>query len=46
VNPELFAQYYLANSIEDGWIIDSSTSPCIDAGDLDILATNRLWEKQ
>jgi len=30
---ELFAQYYLANSIEDGWISDESTSPCIDAGD-------------
>lgn len=30
---ELFAQYYLANSIKDGWITDSSTSPCVDAGD-------------
>jgi len=30
---ELFAQYYLANSNEDGWLSDSSTSPCIDAGD-------------
>ncbi len=30
---ELFAQYYLVTIIEDGWIIDSSTSPCIDAGD-------------
>jgi hypothetical protein len=30
---ELFAQYYLANSIEDSWIMDSLNSPCIDAGD-------------
>ena len=30
---ELFAQYYLTNSVEDGWVTDSSTSPCIDAGD-------------
>jgi len=30
---ELFAQYYLANSYEDGWLSDSSTSPCVDAGE-------------
>jgi hypothetical protein len=30
---ELFTQYYLTNRIEDGWITDSLTSPCIDAGD-------------
>jgi hypothetical protein len=29
----LFAQYYLANSFEDGWITDANTSPCIDRGD-------------
>lgn len=29
----LFAQNYLANSFEDGWILDTNTSPCIDAGD-------------
>ena len=30
---ELFTQYYLANSDSDGWVSDTSTSPCIDAGD-------------
>ena len=29
---ELFAQYFLATSQKDGWVSDSSTSPCIDAG--------------
>lgn len=33
VDFELFVQYYLANSQDDGWILDESTSPCIDAGD-------------
>jgi hypothetical protein len=27
----IFTQYYLANVNEDGWLEDSSTSPCIDA---------------
>jgi hypothetical protein len=40
---ELFAQYYLTNSIEDGWIIDSSTSPCIDAGDPNSDWTAEPW---
>jgi hypothetical protein len=30
---ELFAQYFLATSQKDGWISDSSTSSCVDAGD-------------
>jgi hypothetical protein len=30
---ELFAEYYLANSYEDGWILDLLTSSCVDAGD-------------
>jgi hypothetical protein len=30
---ELFTQSYLTNRIEDGWITNSLTSPCIDAGD-------------
>jgi len=30
---EIFAQYYLASSNEGGWLKDSSTSPCINAGD-------------
>ena len=29
----LFTQYFLANSREDGWLSDASTSPCVDAGD-------------
>jgi parallel beta-helix repeat protein len=40
---ELFAQYYLANSIEDGWISDESTSPCIDAGDPNSDWTAEPW---
>jgi parallel beta-helix repeat protein len=40
---ELFAQYYLANSIEDGWIMDSSTSPCIDGGDPNSDWTGEPW---
>jgi len=39
----LFAQYYLANSHEDGWILDSSTSPCIDAGDPNSDWTGEPW---
>jgi hypothetical protein len=30
---ELFVQYYLANVHDYDWIMDSSTSLCIDAGD-------------
>ena len=40
---ELFAQYYLANSIEDGWVTDSSTSPCVDAGDPNSDWTGEPW---
>lgn len=29
----IFAQYYLANSSDDGWLEDTTTSSCIDAGD-------------
>jgi len=40
---ELFAQYYLANSHDDGWLIDASTSPCIDAGDPNSDWTAESW---
>jgi len=40
---ELFAQYYLANSIDDGWISDELTSPCINAGDPDSDWTAEPW---
>jgi hypothetical protein len=40
---ELFAQYYLTTRIEDGWIIDSLTSPCIDAGDPNSDWTAEPW---
>ena len=40
---ELFAQYYLANSYEDGWLSDSSTSPCVDTGDPNSDWSTELW---
>ncbi len=39
----IFAQYYLANSSEDGWLEDSSTSPCIDAGDPNSEFSSEPW---
>ncbi len=39
----LFAQYYLANKFEDGWITDITTSLCIDAGDPNIDWSSEPW---
>ncbi|MFH1371564.1 MAG: right-handed parallel beta-helix repeat-containing protein [Planctomycetota bacterium] len=40
---KLFSQYFLANSQENGWILDANTSPCIDAGDPDFNWTAEPW---
>ncbi len=39
----IFAQYYLANVNEDGWLEDSSTSPCVDAGDPNSDFSSEVW---
>jgi hypothetical protein len=39
----IFAQYYLANVSEDGWLEDSSTSLCIDAGDPNSDFSSEPW---
>jgi hypothetical protein len=40
---ELFVDYYLAKSREDGWLTDASTSPCIDAGDPNSDFSGESW---
>jgi hypothetical protein len=39
----LFAQYYLANKFEDGWLTDINTSSCIDAGEPNIDWSPEPW---
>jgi hypothetical protein len=40
---ELFTQYFLTNSYEYGWVSDTSTSPCVDAGDPNSDWANEPW---
>jgi hypothetical protein len=40
---KLFAQYFLATAQKDGWITDSNTSLCIDAGDPNSNWSNEPW---
>ena len=39
----LLSQYFLANSQTNGWTTDSSTSPCVDAGDPNSDWTGEPW---
>lgn len=40
---QIFSEYFLTTAGAVKWVLDTSTSPCIDAGDPNSIWSNELW---